>query len=71
MAPDSMSFRCGRDNILVVARNLAEAEQAAAHRERELRQLYLPDKPTCMRVVMVDPAGAIIAAKAEGPAASA
>jgi hypothetical protein len=61
----SLGFRCGSENIVVAAKDLAEAEQAAAHRERELRQIYVPDLPACVRVVMVDPAGAIIAPKAE------
>jgi len=63
----SLGFRCGRDNIVVAAKDLGEAEQAAAHRERELRQLYVPDMPPCLRVVMVDSAGAVIAPRVERP----
>ena len=67
----SFGLRCGRENIVVAAKDLGEAEQAAAQRERELRQLYVPDMPACLRVVMVDPIGAIIAPKVERVAASA
>jgi hypothetical protein len=66
----SLGIRCGRENIVVAANDLVEAEQAAANRERELRQLYVPDMPACVRVVTVDPRGAIIAAKVAGAAPS-
>lgn len=62
----SLGIRCGRENIVVTATDLVEAEQEAANRERELRQVYVPDLPACMRVVTVDPSGAIIASKVAG-----
>ena len=62
----SLGIRCGRENIVVAAADLVEAEQAAANRERELRQVYVLDLPACARVVTVDPHGAVIAAKVVG-----
>lgn len=56
----SLGIRCGRENILVTGKTLAEAEQAAMRREIELRGLYMPAMPACRRVVTVDPRGAII-----------
>jgi len=57
----SLGIRCGRQNILVAEKTLAEAEQAAIDRETELRRLYVPDMAPCVRVVSVDPSGAIVA----------
>jgi hypothetical protein len=62
----SLGNRCGRENIVVAATDLVEAEQAAANRERELRQVYVRDMPPCVRVVTIDPRGAIIAPKVVG-----
>jgi hypothetical protein len=57
----SLGIRCGNENIMAAERTLIEAEQAAINRELELRQVYLPDMPPCVRTVSVDPSGAIIA----------
>ena len=57
----SLGLRCGNENIIVAARTLVEAEQAAINREIELRTVYVPDMPPCVRVVSVDPQGAITA----------
>ena len=56
----SLGIRCGRENIIAAEKTLAGAEQAAMRREAELRRLYMPDMPSCRRVVTVDPNGAII-----------
>ncbi len=56
----SLGIRCGRENIIVADRNLADAEHRARQREAELRTLYVPDMPPCARVVTVDPNGAIV-----------
>jgi hypothetical protein len=56
----SLVIRCGRENIIVAEKTLADAEQAALNRENELRRLYVPNMPPCMRVVTIDPHGAII-----------
>lgn len=69
----SLGIRCGRENIIMAAKTLADAEQAAVNREIELRQLYVPDMSSCQRVVTVDPQGAIVvhfkaAAQQEPPA---
>jgi hypothetical protein len=57
----SLGVRCGSENIVVAEKTLVEAEQAAIDREIELRRLYVPDMPPCVRVVSVDPSGAIVA----------
>lgn len=57
----SLGIRCGRENIVVAARTLAGAEQAAVTREIELRQFYVSDMPSCRRVVTIDPHGTITA----------
>jgi hypothetical protein len=56
----SLGIRCGRENIIVADRNLAEAEQRARRREDELREHYVPKMPRCARVVTVDPNGALV-----------
>jgi hypothetical protein len=63
----SLGITCGSQNILVAEKNLADAEQAAVNRIIALRRLYVPDMPPCMRVVTVDPHGAIVAPKADDP----
>jgi hypothetical protein len=40
---------------------LIKAEQAAIDRELELRRFYQPDLPPCVRLVSIDPSGAIVA----------
>lgn len=56
----SVGIRCGRENIIVADRDLAEAEERARRREADLRERYVPDMPACERVVTVDPNGAIV-----------
>src|SRR5262245_14213073 len=58
----SLGIRCGRNNIVVSANELADAERAAGERERVLRQSYVPDMPPCRRVVTIDPRGAVVVA---------
>jgi hypothetical protein len=57
----SLGLRCGEENILVSEKTLIEAEQSAIDREIALRRLRAPDMPPCVRVVSVDPLGAIVA----------
>jgi hypothetical protein len=57
----SFGIRCGDKNILVAEKTLREAEQAAIDREIELRRQYGLDLPPCVRVVSVDPSGAVVA----------
>jgi hypothetical protein len=56
----SLGIRCGRENIIVADRNLAEAERRAITREAELRGLYVQDMPPCLRLVTVDPNGTVV-----------
>ena len=53
----SLFIRCGDENIIVAAKSLPEAIQAADDREKTLRQVYRPDMPTCVHVLTVDPQG--------------
>ena len=62
----SIAIRCGRENIIMADRNLAEAERRARVREIELRERYVRDMPSCVRVVTVDPNGAIVAPPVAG-----
>jgi hypothetical protein len=57
----SLAMRCGQENIIVAAKILHAAEQAAVDSELNLRRGYKPDMPPCVRVVSVDPDGGIIA----------
>jgi hypothetical protein len=54
-----LGIRCGKENILAAARDLAEAERSAERRENELRRSYVPDMPACRRAVTIDPRGMI------------
>lgn len=54
-----LGIRCGNENILVAALDLAIAKQSALLREVELRRSYVPDMPACRRVVTIDPRGTI------------
>jgi hypothetical protein len=56
----SLGIRCGRENVVVADRDLAQAEERARRREADLRERYVPDMPACERVVTVDPNGAIV-----------
>ena len=57
----SLAMRCGEENIIVAAKTLRAAEQAAVDSELNLRRDYKPDMPPCVRVVSIDPDGVIIA----------
>jgi hypothetical protein len=57
----SLVLRCGDENIIVAAKTLHTAEQAAIDSELRLRRDYKPEMPPCVRVVSVDPDGRIIA----------
>ncbi len=57
----SFAMRCGQENIIVAAKTLDAAEQAAVDSELNLRRDYKPDMPPCVRVVSVAPDGRIIA----------
>jgi hypothetical protein len=57
----SLGKRCGNYVIFVAEKSLAHAEQAATNREAELRQLYAPNMPPCVRVMSVDPHGNVVA----------
>jgi hypothetical protein len=57
----SVGKRCGNRSIFVAEQSLAKAEQAAINREAELRKLYAPDMPPCVRVMSVDPNGDVVA----------
>jgi hypothetical protein len=56
----SLAILCGHYNIVVSRPTLAEAEQAALFREIDLHMFYVPDLPSCRRVLTVDPAGQIV-----------
>jgi hypothetical protein len=56
----SLAILCGDYNIVVSRPTLAEAEQAALYREIDLQLFYVPDLPSCRRVLTVDPAGQIV-----------
>jgi len=62
----SIGKRCGDRSIFVAEESLAKAEQAAINREIELRQLYAPDMPPCVRVMSVDPNGDVVAPDVAG-----
>lgn len=55
----SLVKRCGRENIIVAAKTLEAAKQAAVDSELRLRRDYRPDMPLCVHVVSVDPDGRI------------
>ena len=55
-----LGVRCGRENILVADKLLANAELAALNRETELRQVYAKNIPSCLRIVTVDPDGMVV-----------
>ena len=56
----SLAILCGNYNIVVSRPTIAEAEQAALYREIDLHMFYVPDLPSCRRVLTVDPAGQIV-----------
>ena len=51
---------CGDHKIIVAAETREAAEQAALSREFDLKRLHAPDMPSCWRVLMVDPRGAVL-----------
>ena len=55
-----LGVRCGRENILVADKILANAELAALNRETELRNVYAKSMPSCVRIVTVDPDGMVV-----------
>jgi hypothetical protein len=50
---------CGDHPILVGGDTREHAEAAVIGRELETRRVYVPDLPTCRRVLTVDPAGVV------------
>ena len=56
----SLGIRCGRENIIVADKDLAEAERRASRREVELRTHFQPEMPACVRVVTIDPSGRFV-----------
>jgi hypothetical protein len=50
---------CGDHKIIVAAETREAAEQVALSREFDLKRLYAADMPSCTRVLMVDPRGAV------------
>lgn len=56
----SLGIRCGRENIVIADRDLAQADDRARAREADLRERYVPGMPPCARLVTVDPNGAIV-----------
>ena len=54
-------MRCGRETIIVARQTARATEQAAVDAELDFRRSYRPDMAPCVRVVSVDPHGAIIA----------
>lgn len=65
----SLAFRCGNENVIVAEGSLADAERLARRREDELRTMYVPDMPACVRTVTVDPHG-VVAVPAVGYSAA-
>jgi hypothetical protein len=62
----SLVLRCGDENIIVAAKTLHEAEQAAVYSELTLRRDYKPEMPLCTRIVSVKPDGRVIAPDVAG-----
>lgn len=54
-----LAFRCGAENIIVAEKNLADAREMAATREKELRAAYVPNMPACARVLTIEPDGTV------------
>lgn len=54
-----LANRCGNENILAGAKTLSMAEGAAERRETELREVFARDLPRCVRLLTVNPYGAI------------
>ena len=61
----SLAVLCGDETILAAASQRGEAERMAVAREVELRLAYRRDMPPCIRVVTVDPNGAVVVPQRE------
>ncbi len=55
-----LGTRCGDRNILAADHSLAEAKRIALDREAEVRRLYAANLPPCIRVLTVNPSGAVV-----------
>ena len=53
---------CGDHQVIVGASTLEEAEATAHEREIQTRRAYVPDLPTCRRILTVAPDGGLVAA---------
>ena len=53
-----LALLCGDYRVLAVGATLEEAEAVAYERKLELKYLYSVALPPCMRVLLIDPAGA-------------
>jgi hypothetical protein len=51
-----LGLLCGDHKFLVSGHDLKEAEMAALHREIDLKNIYVPNLPSCHRVLTLDPA---------------
>jgi hypothetical protein len=52
-----LGLLCGDHKFLVSGHDLKEAEMAALHREIDLKNIYVPNLPSCHRVLTLDPRG--------------
>jgi hypothetical protein len=52
---------CGDHKVIATGSSLVDAEKQALIREVDLQLFYVPDLPSCRRVVTVDPSGTIVA----------
>jgi hypothetical protein len=50
---------CAGEPMFAAGSSLADADEAALHREIDLQVVYLPDLPPCQLVLTVDPDGSI------------
>ena len=51
---------CGDHQVMATGSDLVDAEQEALNREIGLQLFYVPDLPSCKRIVTVDSTGAIV-----------
>jgi hypothetical protein len=52
--------RCGHLSILASGATILDAEEAESHHEAALRADHLPALPGCVRLITVDPRGAVV-----------
>jgi hypothetical protein len=52
--------RCGHLSILASGATILDAEEAEFHHEAALRANHLPALPACVRLITVDPRGAVV-----------